>query len=113
MAGVCSRALVFPIFSYDFLAAIYTVYTSPNHPSVPNHLPTLIVTPHGMLPSCFCDHTVHSDTLLDRQDNLPISSTRISTQTSYVPAPAYLELDLTAPCATEHRELLAHALPAR
>lgn len=29
------------------MAAIYTVYTSPNHPSVPNHLPTLIVTPHG------------------------------------------------------------------
>ncbi|EPT06132.1 hypothetical protein FOMPIDRAFT_1013104 [Fomitopsis schrenkii] len=29
------------------MAAIYTVYTSPNHPPVPNHLPTLIVTPHG------------------------------------------------------------------
>ncbi|KAK7693372.1 hypothetical protein QCA50_002940 [Cerrena zonata] len=29
------------------MAAIYTVYTSPNHPPIPNHLPTLIVTPHG------------------------------------------------------------------
>ena len=29
-------------------AAIYAVYTSPNHPPIPNHLPTLIVTPHGM-----------------------------------------------------------------
>ncbi|KAL1675706.1 hypothetical protein EV122DRAFT_218010 [Schizophyllum commune] len=28
-------------------AAIYAVYTSPNHPPIPNHLPTLIVTPHG------------------------------------------------------------------
>ena len=28
-------------------AAIYTVYTSPNHAPIPNHLPTLIVTPHG------------------------------------------------------------------
>ncbi|KAM5533293.1 hypothetical protein V8D89_013070, partial [Ganoderma adspersum] len=27
--------------------AIYTVYTSPSHPPIPNHLPTLIVTPHG------------------------------------------------------------------
>lgn len=30
------------------LQAIYAVYTSPTHPPVPNHLPTLIVTPHGM-----------------------------------------------------------------
>ena len=30
------------------LVAIYTVYTSPTHPPIPNHLPTLIVTPHGM-----------------------------------------------------------------
>ncbi|KAF8636583.1 hypothetical protein AX17_003394 [Amanita inopinata Kibby_2008] len=29
------------------MAAIYSVYTSPNHPPIPNHLPTLIVTPHG------------------------------------------------------------------
>ncbi|RDX56649.1 hypothetical protein OH76DRAFT_1451721 [Lentinus brumalis] len=29
------------------MAAIYTVYTSPTHPPIPNHLPTLIVTPHG------------------------------------------------------------------
>ncbi|KAG5646655.1 hypothetical protein DXG03_002645 [Asterophora parasitica] len=29
------------------MAAIYAVYTSPTHPLIPNHLPTLIVTPHG------------------------------------------------------------------
>ncbi|KAK7466972.1 hypothetical protein VKT23_004036 [Stygiomarasmius scandens] len=29
------------------MAAIYAVYTSPTHPPIPNHLPTLIVTPHG------------------------------------------------------------------
>ncbi|KAH9484340.1 hypothetical protein JR316_0003821 [Psilocybe cubensis] len=28
------------------MAAIYAVYTSPSHPPIPNHLPTLIVTPH-------------------------------------------------------------------
>jgi hypothetical protein len=28
-------------------AAIYTVFTSPTHTPIPNHLPTLIVTPHG------------------------------------------------------------------
>ncbi|KAL5532693.1 hypothetical protein ACEPAF_4467 [Sanghuangporus sanghuang] len=27
--------------------AIYAVYTSPTHTPIPNHLPTLIVTPHG------------------------------------------------------------------
>nr|ODN85565.1 hypothetical protein L203_04815 [Cryptococcus depauperatus CBS 7841] len=27
--------------------AIYTVFTSPHHAPMPNHLPTLIVTPHG------------------------------------------------------------------
>lgn len=27
------------------MSAIYSVFTSPNHPPVPNHLPTLIVTP--------------------------------------------------------------------
>ncbi|KIM29124.1 hypothetical protein M408DRAFT_329128 [Serendipita vermifera MAFF 305830] len=29
------------------MAAIYTVFTSPTHAPIPNHLPTLIVTPHG------------------------------------------------------------------
>ncbi|SCV69590.1 BQ2448_2610 [Microbotryum intermedium] len=29
------------------MSAIYSIYTSPNHPPVPGHLPTLIVTPHG------------------------------------------------------------------
>ena len=33
------------------MAAIYSVYTSPSHPPIPNHLPTLIVTPHGNV--CF------------------------------------------------------------
>lgn len=28
-------------------AASYSVFTSPNHAPIPNHLPTLIVTPHG------------------------------------------------------------------
>ncbi|ODN77108.1 hypothetical protein, variant [Cryptococcus amylolentus CBS 6039] len=29
------------------MSAIYTVFTSPHHAPMPNHLPTLIVTPHG------------------------------------------------------------------
>ncbi|KAK7014923.1 hypothetical protein R3P38DRAFT_2998411 [Favolaschia claudopus] len=29
------------------MAAIYSVFQSPQHPAIPNHLPTLIVTPHG------------------------------------------------------------------
>ncbi|GAA6056604.1 hypothetical protein NBRC10513_001066 [Rhodotorula toruloides] len=29
------------------MSAVYTIFTSPNHPLVPEHLPTLIVTPHG------------------------------------------------------------------
>ena len=28
-------------------SAVYSIYTSPNHAPIPNHLPTLIVTPHG------------------------------------------------------------------
>jgi len=82
------RATVFPFspYSYDFLAAIYTVYTSPNHPSVPNHLPSLIVTPHGMFLPDFSDRAVRPDTLSDRQGNLQISFTRTSTRTLYVPA---------------------------
>ena len=38
-----------PLRPYKVLTstAIYAVYTSPTHPPVPNHLPTLIVTPHG------------------------------------------------------------------
>lgn len=35
------------------MAAIYSVYTSPTHPPIPNHLPTLIVTPHGNVPSIY------------------------------------------------------------
>ena len=38
-------------------AAIYTVYTSPTHPPIPNHLPTLIVTPHGAFRfACYLVH---------------------------------------------------------
>ncbi|BGP51003.1 hypothetical protein JCM10450v2_006929 [Rhodotorula kratochvilovae] len=29
------------------MSAVYGIYTSPHHPPVPDHLPTLIVTPHG------------------------------------------------------------------
>ncbi|GAA5880838.1 hypothetical protein JCM16303_005138 [Sporobolomyces ruberrimus] len=29
------------------MSAVYSIFTSPNHPPVPDHLPTLIVTPHG------------------------------------------------------------------
>ena len=36
--------------SLSIMAAIYSVYTSPTHPPIPNHLPTLIVTPHGNVP---------------------------------------------------------------
>lgn len=70
---------------HEFLTAIYTVYTSPNHPSVPNHLPTLIVTPHGALRSDSRNYRMHLDTLLGLQDNLQISSTRIFTQTMCEP----------------------------
>ncbi|KAI9510841.1 hypothetical protein F5148DRAFT_487708 [Russula earlei] len=34
------------------MAAIYSVYTSPTHPPIPDHLPTLIVTPHGKPSFC-------------------------------------------------------------
>ena len=29
------------------MSAVYSIYTSPNHAPIPNHLPTLIVTPYG------------------------------------------------------------------
>ncbi|GAA5902300.1 hypothetical protein JCM8208_007253 [Rhodotorula glutinis] len=29
------------------MSAVYSIFTSPHHPPVPDHLPTLIVTPHG------------------------------------------------------------------
>lgn len=37
----------FLIYLSSLFEAIYAVYTSPSHPPIPNHLPTLIVTPHG------------------------------------------------------------------
>ncbi|KAF8654123.1 hypothetical protein AX16_003655 [Volvariella volvacea WC 439] len=42
------------------MAAIYAVYTSPTHPPIPNHLPTLIVTPHGQ-PSNILYSYVHTN----------------------------------------------------
>ena len=83
---MCAAVFSFSAYFYYFLAAIYTVYTSPNHPSVPNHLPTLIVTPHGTSQPDFCDHTARSDAFLDWQGNLQISSTRTFTRTLYAPA---------------------------
>jgi hypothetical protein len=44
------RPLPAPAISIPPMAAIYSVYTSPTHPPIPNHLPTLIVTPHGDFP---------------------------------------------------------------
>lgn len=40
---------IHPLFNHPSspFKAIYAVYTSPSHPPIPNHLPTLIVTPHG------------------------------------------------------------------
>ena len=58
--AVILQSLQFTI--YDLLAAIYTVYTSPNHPLVPNHPSTLIVTPHDALEFHFCDHGPRSHT---------------------------------------------------
>lgn len=83
---MCATVSPFSAYFYDLSTAIYTVYTSPNHPSVPNHLPTLIVTPHGTVQSHFYVPTVHSDALSDLQANPRISSTRIFTRTSYAPA---------------------------
>lgn len=40
------------IVVYRDFTAIYAVYTSPQHPPLPNHLPTLIVTPHGRYYRC-------------------------------------------------------------
>jgi hypothetical protein len=34
--------------------AMYSIFTSPNHPPVPDHLPTLIVTPHGRPSQILC-----------------------------------------------------------
>lgn len=79
--------------------AIYTVYTSPNHPPIPNHLPTLIVTPHGMV------HTSPSSPNFNTspQDNRPISSTRTCTRTMY--AVFHARLEQVSPRPIECREL--------
>lgn len=37
---------MFPVHSI-LSSAVYTIFTSPDHPPVPDHLPTLIVTPAG------------------------------------------------------------------
>lgn len=36
------------------MSAIYSIYTSPNHAPIPNHLPTLIVTPYGQPHHTLC-----------------------------------------------------------
>ena len=41
--------ICFPKYLPSLFKAIYAVYTSPSHPPIPSHLPTLIVTPHGYL----------------------------------------------------------------
>lgn len=48
MAGMYNNYRLDEGLTQFTIAAIYTVYTSPTHPPIPNHLPTLIVTPHGM-----------------------------------------------------------------
>lgn len=60
--------------------AIYAVYTSPTHPPVPNHLPTLIVTPHGA-PPAHLPATLTSPLL---QVSRQTSSTLTFTQTTCV-----------------------------
>ncbi|CED84801.1 hypothetical protein [Phaffia rhodozyma] len=42
------------------MAAIYTVFTSPYHAPIPDHLPTLVVTPHGQ-PSHVLYSYLHTD----------------------------------------------------
>jgi neural Wiskott-Aldrich syndrome protein len=64
------------------MAAIYSVYASPTHPPLPNHLPTLIVTPHGNFPSLFIP--LHPLIIAFFQVNLLISFIPISIQTLYV-----------------------------
>jgi neural Wiskott-Aldrich syndrome protein len=63
------------------MAAIYSVYASPTHPPLPNHLPTLIVTPHGNFPSLFLLFLLSSFLF---QVNLLISFIPTSIQTLYV-----------------------------
>lgn len=36
-------------------AAVYSIFTSPHHPPVPDHLPTLIVTPNGRPNQVLCE----------------------------------------------------------
>lgn len=72
-----SLSLSFP-FTHSF-TAIYAVYTSPSHPPIPNHLPTLIVTPHGYYPFLLFSYYFHSLTH-STQANPPTSSTLICTQ---------------------------------
>ncbi|KAH9981226.1 hypothetical protein BGW80DRAFT_1247973 [Lactifluus volemus] len=53
------------------MAAIYSVYASPTHPPLPNHLPTLIVTPHGQ-PSNILYSYLHTNFVQHRE--LPLDS---------------------------------------
>ncbi|GAA5995636.1 uncharacterized protein JCM10292_005294 [Rhodotorula paludigena] len=43
------------------MSAVYSIFTSPHHPPVPSHLPTLIVTPHGR-PSQILYTYLHTNT---------------------------------------------------
>ena len=49
-----------PVYLSSPSKAIYAVYTSPSHPPIPNHLPTLIVTPHGYCSSFLLKSYAHS-----------------------------------------------------
>lgn len=46
--GWCSHPLT-------LRTAVYSIFTSPHHPPVPEHLPTLIVTPHGRPQQVLCE----------------------------------------------------------
>ena len=54
------------------MAAVYSVFTSPNHVPIPNHLPTLIVTPHGQ-PSNILYSYLHTNFVSRRSTCLVIS----------------------------------------
>lgn len=71
----------FPFWIYLCPTAIYAVYTSPSHPPIPNHMPTLIVTPHGQP---FSPNSIHLSLTYTQQANHPTFFTRIYIQTTLV-----------------------------
>lgn len=89
-------------------AAIYTVYTSPTHPPIPNHLPTLIVTPHGMLFSyCVCPQILSSASRTTQQYPLLLLAYQLCTRS------CTWSMEQLSPCPLECRELSADAVAAR